>query len=636
MTAPAFRYEPLDPENRSIRLLSLLPGLPDDPLAGRLRHSRLGAGPKYKALSYVWGASPASGGGSASLITVDGHGFPVSDNLLAALQHLRSIDGAQEALYWIDAVCINQGDVQERNHQVSLMRDIYAAAEQVVIWLGLADAESDAAFLAVNNWASTNDEKRKEGISLRVLRQNHSFFFSLDSRFTWLSRIWVLQEVAVSKQDPLLVCGSQSTPWSVFLQAWDILAMEAFEEMGLLFEATQSFKDEPASQETDLPRSDNRLRPSLKIDVINGLREAVQLRGGEKLFRLLIIARRSQSTDPRDRIYGLVGLLSAEETSEPGAHIPIDYRKPTAEVYADAMSHLLSRGDGLSFLAHCFLPGVGAPAPHIHSLPPMTAQPELPSWVPDFTRQVGGGGALVSSAAFQPPAGTGTGGASGAGANCVNGKRLDDSRTLAVEGLLVDVVEQVHTLGSSLKSCIELLPKLEDLALEARQKVFGDPRYGAEATAIVQALKSKDPVWKILVSNKALASGYDRAPESYGENHQLLLEAPVGDFKDINSLSGYERCLHEGVGKRCFFSTRGGFIGKCVPGVQGGDIVSILFGSTVPFILRPLQQTMPVSGVDRETHALVGAAYVGGIMEGQMVDELYCEDLMDSITFYLR
>lgn len=93
----------------------------------------------YEALSYAWGGSDKS-----LSIFVDGHELPVTANLHAALSHLRnrSLDRAM----WVDAVCINQADSEERGHQVQSMAKIYANASRVIVWLGEAANDSDRAF----------------------------------------------------------------------------------------------------------------------------------------------------------------------------------------------------------------------------------------------------------------------------------------------------------------------------------------------------------------------------------------------------------------------------------------------------------------------------------------------------------
>lgn len=83
----------------------------------------------YEALSYVWG-KPSS----RHLISCNNKEFAIGQNLETALRRLRSNSVAR--VVWIDAICINQDDLDERSSQLQIMGDIYSQAQDVVIWLG--------------------------------------------------------------------------------------------------------------------------------------------------------------------------------------------------------------------------------------------------------------------------------------------------------------------------------------------------------------------------------------------------------------------------------------------------------------------------------------------------------------------
>jgi len=88
--------------------------------------------PPYEALSYVWG--PFNSPDDPDLIQLNDCGFEVTTNLWRALYALRH--ETKDRVLWIDAICINQGDLEERSSQVQLMRDVYRKARSVVVWLG--------------------------------------------------------------------------------------------------------------------------------------------------------------------------------------------------------------------------------------------------------------------------------------------------------------------------------------------------------------------------------------------------------------------------------------------------------------------------------------------------------------------
>ncbi|KAH8725911.1 heterokaryon incompatibility protein-domain-containing protein, partial [Phaeosphaeriaceae sp. PMI808] len=112
-----------------IRTITLHAGTDSDPIHCTLDVVNLKAGPPYKALSYTWGPP-----GDTREITIDGIVVPIRENLYQALYHLRYPTTTRRL--WIDAVCINQLNNAEKNSQVSQMSKIYAAAYEVLVWLG--------------------------------------------------------------------------------------------------------------------------------------------------------------------------------------------------------------------------------------------------------------------------------------------------------------------------------------------------------------------------------------------------------------------------------------------------------------------------------------------------------------------
>jgi hypothetical protein len=118
-----------------IRLLYLQPGCTSDPIACRMVHSNLLDNIQYESLSYMWGSKV-----SPLQIQVNGAMVDVKDNLHQALKRIRLAETVR--VLWIDALCINRDDINERNHQVSQMGRIYEKATGVVAWLGLLDHSS--------------------------------------------------------------------------------------------------------------------------------------------------------------------------------------------------------------------------------------------------------------------------------------------------------------------------------------------------------------------------------------------------------------------------------------------------------------------------------------------------------------
>jgi len=112
---------------------------PPPSLSGSLRLAGLDPVPNFAALSYVWG------GGEAIHRTITCHGcdLEITENYYQALWHIQRRFGA--VAIWVDSICINQADDDEKAGQIALMGEVYGLAASVYVWLGLADADSDNA-----------------------------------------------------------------------------------------------------------------------------------------------------------------------------------------------------------------------------------------------------------------------------------------------------------------------------------------------------------------------------------------------------------------------------------------------------------------------------------------------------------
>lgn len=145
--ASMFVYLPLIRQD-SFRLLVLLPGTGDNEIQCQideytfeqpiLASNNTPSVPTYTALSYTWGTS-----NKEACIRINWKHFFVTDNLFSALKALRRT--STQVILWVDAICINQADVKEKQRQVLQMRRIYEHAATVIIWLGLGSDSSDEA-----------------------------------------------------------------------------------------------------------------------------------------------------------------------------------------------------------------------------------------------------------------------------------------------------------------------------------------------------------------------------------------------------------------------------------------------------------------------------------------------------------
>ena len=166
----------------------------------RLATFELQSAPTYEALSYTWGEAVLS-----HEIICNGSSLQVTSNLHGALQYLRQIDG--ERILWIDALCINQTNDQERMAQVHIMKDIYSKSNHVVIWLGKDTDDDKTAFAILEQYRKLFAERGQVDIGpletayykLPLPAEESQDWTALIKLFQkpWFQRIWVIQEAVV-------------------------------------------------------------------------------------------------------------------------------------------------------------------------------------------------------------------------------------------------------------------------------------------------------------------------------------------------------------------------------------------------------------------------------------------------------
>jgi hypothetical protein len=172
-----YEYEPLDHARCQIRILTLFASPDfDSSLQGRLRVVDLDSNPTYKALSYVWSTEPQL----QPLLDIDGFFCDISIHLANILKHLRQPDAVEDL--WIDAICIDQSNFEERGHQVAMMRDIYGKCMTDLVWLEdplnemlFTEEEGQETSSSEEDEASLEDEDARE-LPRKDLRQNYKDF----------------------------------------------------------------------------------------------------------------------------------------------------------------------------------------------------------------------------------------------------------------------------------------------------------------------------------------------------------------------------------------------------------------------------------------------------------------------------
>ncbi|KAH8704304.1 heterokaryon incompatibility protein-domain-containing protein, partial [Phaeosphaeriaceae sp. PMI808] len=214
----SLQYQPLDSDTRQkpIRLLELLPSRTAATIQCRLIHTFLIDQPFYEALSYCWGDES-----NQVTIQCDTRAITVTQNLYAALVRLRKKQKIRTL--WVDAICINQKDNSERTQQVRQMTDVYRYADQTLVWLGPGNGQTKKAFQLVPYllnahmafdggqpfFFSPHLKRRLTHPAFGALQnQRHLYgaFRQLD-RLPYFSRLWIVQELAISGGKTQFFCG---------------------------------------------------------------------------------------------------------------------------------------------------------------------------------------------------------------------------------------------------------------------------------------------------------------------------------------------------------------------------------------------------------------------------------------------
>jgi hypothetical protein len=206
-----FEYKPISLEGPAFRLLRLLKGKGNsDPIQCQLFESKL-ALPEhttalsenirdYAAVSYTWGSNSRP-----CKIIVNGSNMAVTKNAYLALRDLR--DQEQDQILWVDALCINQSDNNERGQQVQQMGSIYSEAKRVIIWLGEATYDTDyimyymkklekESFKHASNGQEISDWANIWSVVVRDLSpgQRDLLVEGLQSLLhqSWFKRVWII------------------------------------------------------------------------------------------------------------------------------------------------------------------------------------------------------------------------------------------------------------------------------------------------------------------------------------------------------------------------------------------------------------------------------------------------------------
>ncbi|KAB8295104.1 hypothetical protein EYC80_007040 [Monilinia laxa] len=322
-------HKPLDIDREEIRLLVL-------PCAGSTSqnyefiHVSLLAKVKYEALSYAWGDLPAT-----KTIIIDQTDYYIRDNLFAALEALRL--RSRRRHLWVDAVCINQEDFDERNGQVALMSQIYAKADEVIVWLGKAGRDYWGAMVLLDSLGSSEVSTRElsRSISEHAAVAHVKFWteLSLLCHRPYWQRLWIIQEVVLASKIKTH-CSSLIFDW----ERLDCL----FQRMNIIQETATSLY-----VGTSLAGGGDKGYFSL-LRTLEAIRNSVpsrlskrrqEIRDRVPLLDLFLTHSEALCTDQRDRFFGLYSLAKDCCTKA----TPADYRKSFFETISMVTMHHFKR-----------------------------------------------------------------------------------------------------------------------------------------------------------------------------------------------------------------------------------------------------------------------------------------------------
>lgn len=278
-----YKYQPLEIWRQQVRLLKIKQDK-NGPVHCTLQTFELKAAPLYAALSYTWGPeSPACN------ILVDGKLLSIRPNLFYCLRGIRhECDG----YIFVDQICIDQLNAQERNHQVQLMSAIYSRSQRVIVWLN--DDTGDC-LKAAKAFRDPTDI-----VALSTILSNEYF-----------SRLWIVQEMLLTPEICIFTSGNTWISWE---SIWSITKDVNLGKRKLTTEEASAWK---------------RISPNTQ-KLIRMTGNTGQRKESRELLDILSFSANT-CYDPRDKVYGLMSLFEVEDK------LKVDYDKPVFDVFVDVV-----------------------------------------------------------------------------------------------------------------------------------------------------------------------------------------------------------------------------------------------------------------------------------------------------------
>lgn len=603
-----------------IRLIKFCSETADQPKVSLLTCS-LDDDNEYYALSYCWGKWNA-----ALTLDCDGSELQISPGLRDALIHLQLFreDANTIQYFWVDQICINQQDPDERTQQVKLMRRIYEQARRTLIWLGPYNPQLDGNVfdLIARVDAARHNKNYDVPQSMHHGRALGQITISENSRLglpdfdspawnelvqllkrPWFDRVWIIQEAALSRLSPLILCGDENFPWDEFSNAIDWLDRQGYDTA------------------TDF--NSYAMTPFFIHDT---RRFRDQQSGKPQLWRLeaiLAMIRSVQATDSRDQIYAILGLTSDFKDDGANAVLSPDYRKCKFDVFADVARYCIKKSNRLAILG-----AGGSCLEEDTSSKSSTGRP--PTWVPrwDLTSQTEAGKTIPHGYAPFVDASSlvdtkDVMGYNAGGGTAVQLQETDSLHELRLKGLAVDRISWCSSIlkrkdfldykTSPIRPLWESALENSNLKVDHSDLQFLDFARAFYVTIVAGFDPERNPAKHEPMNHFFcyLTNCYESL-ETSGEDFvsKLQIYRQLGMGGDDNRIVPY-------LPGRKFFITEKGYMGYGAAGLKTNDEVFVMFGGNVPYVLRKA-----VTGFH-----LIGEAFLYGFMEAEALDQRN-EDLL--------
>ena len=511
-------------------------------------------------------------------IVVDNQSLQVTTNLHSALQHLRQ--PLESRWVWIDAICINQRDVVEKSHQVNLMRAIYRGAVEGLIWLGdfrlegLTAAEAEGAFISIRMIAS-NCHKIKAspaqpGESTLLTRSSSALECAM--RNPWWSRIWTVQE-AVLPPSTTVLWGSVSTSWNSFEKATEILALD---------------RDNGSTYISGLPFILQGHHFTGPVFGIKYMREHYDQAPLDILWRF----RCRAASDPRDKIFGLLGLMP---DSFPSKLRESDYGLDTAHLYQRFAIDCIESNNSLA----CMIGRRGEPR----------VCQALPSWAVDWISPLDPRQRTSRywDHAFRYQ-----------WYCCDNGMDVSmhmhhGTSSISLDGIYMDTIKVIGQATIMKENVLDADLSVEDLRVTITRWHQVASSCQPSNGMYIGGGTWQDAFWRTLIGDLITSDGQPRRKANLADYPSFTAFCDSSNIEPKSS-EVYDS-LRSFLVNQSFIVTQRGYMGIGPRDLEVGDEVWLLFGSRVPFVLRRAAACQTNNST--LIYTLVGDCYVHGCMEGE-------------------